>query len=158
MRWDYQLAELQTKTCILCLTSTKFVHRCVRLHRIKICWAYLRINLNIFENIFRFWEITKRYYELNKNGIAFLWGDRGLWSYHPKHIPFNYIHLVLRGSLRNYTGPYGTIKSIQDHMGPYRTIQDHTGSYGTIGDHTGSYGTIRDHRGPHGTIWDHTEP
>ena len=106
-------------------------------------------------NIFRFWEITKKYYELNKNGIAFLWGDRGLWSYNPKHIPFKYIHLVLRSSLRDYTGPYGTIR---DHTGSYGTIQDHTGAKVTIADHRRPYETIWDLTGLCGPIRDHTGP
>ena len=56
----------------------------------------------------------------NKNGIPFLWGDSGLRSDHPKHIIFNYIHLILWGTIRDQTGLY---RAIQDPMGPYRTIK-----------------------------------
>ena len=56
--------------CFFLLTSTKFVHRCVRLYRIKICSAYSRFifNFKIFGNdlikIFRLGKITKEYYDL----------------------------------------------------------------------------------------------
>ena len=51
------------------------MHRCVRLHKIKICQAYSRFifNLKIFEkdviNISRFGKITKEYYDL-KNEVV----------------------------------------------------------------------------------------
>ena len=126
--------------------------------------------------------MTKKYYELNKNGIVFLWGDRVLWSYLPMYIPIRYIHMILRDSLRDHTGSYGTIRDHTEPNGPYRTIWDHTGHieccevtfqctfpltisiwywetpYWTLRDHTGPYGTIRDNTGQYGTILDHTGP
>ena len=49
------------------------------------------------------------------------------------------------GDIQDHTGPYGTIRAIEDH-------KDQTETYWTIQYHMGQYVTIRDH------IWDHTGP
>ena len=56
------------------------------------------------------------------------------------------------GNMRNYEGPYRTMRY---PMGLYGIIQVHLGQCGIIWDPLESYGTLWDQKGPYRTIQDH---
>ena len=69
------------------------------------------------------------------------------------------------GNMRNYEGPYRTMRYpmglygiIQVHLGQCGIIWDPLESYGTPWDHTGPYGIKKDHTGQYRIIWEQMGP